>query len=112
MSTYIKLVIVVACAAILSSCAHISDDARLRLRKPVNCEKAREDITALEIQKASVAKRMLSAWTNTSVVTALVTIFDDRYEEYEDGIKVATGQYNDEIDVKISDIKYKCGLYD
>ena len=83
----------------------ISQDAKAGLDKPVNCKTAERDIEILENEKASVGKRMLSGVRSVFPFAAAAGILTG---DYSDRVQVATGQYNDDLEAKISQIIKKC----
>ena len=85
----------------------ISDSARASLKAPVNCSTAKNDIATLEEEKASVGKQMLSGVRAVFPIAAVAGIL---MGDYSDRVKVATGQYNSDIEAKITQIKQECDL--
>ena len=85
----------------------IADDAKARLNKPVNCATAKQDIQDLEDDKASTAKQIISGVRSVVPVAAATGVL---MGDYEDRTAVATGDYNDQIDGKIDQIKFTCGI--
>ncbi len=78
-----------------------------KLAKPVNCETAKQDIATLEKEKASVARQAAAGVTSIMPVGAALALVTG---DTKARAKVATGQYNKEIDAKIAEIKMTCGL--
>ena len=86
----------------------VSDDARRELKQPVNCTTARSDIRVLEEEKASIAKQALSGVRSVLPIAAVAGLL---MGDYSDRVEVATGQYNNDIDKKITVIRAKCGIH-
>ena len=102
-----KWILGIAGLVLVAGCATVSDTAQWQLKKPINCNTARWDVEILEGEKANVAKRMAAGVKAVHPGAAVVGIL----RKTEKGrIKVATGQYNTEIDAKIADIKAVCRL--
>lgn len=91
----------------LSPMPTISKDAKTELAKPINCQTAKQDIKTLESERASVAKRMLSGVRSVMPIAAVVGIL---MGDYSDRFEVTTGQYNADIEKKISEIETACGI--
>ena len=85
----------------------VSDSARAELKQPVNCGTARGDVAILEEERASVGKRALSGVRMVLPIAAVAGLL---MGDYSDRVQVATGQYNDDIDAKINQIKRTCKL--
>ena len=100
----IALLIVIVCFA---GCKTISQKAKADLAKPINCATAREDIAALEAEKASVAKKSEAGVGMVLPAAAVIGILSG---DYSNRVKVATGEYNRDIDVKILEIQCACGI--
>lgn len=85
----------------------ISEDAIISLDKEINCSTARADIEILENEKASVGKQILSGVRSVIPFSAVAAII---MGDYRERAQVATGQYNDDIESKILEIKSSCGI--
>lgn len=83
----------------------ISDEAKASLKARINCSNARADIAILEEERASVGKRILSGVRSVLPFAAVAGIL---MGDYRDRVEVATGQYNADIEQKISEIKQAC----
>jgi outer membrane lipoprotein SlyB len=83
----------------------VSEEAKAKVAKPINCATAKKDISVLESERASVAKQVASGVRSVFPIAAAVGILSG---DYRDRVQVATGQYNDDIDNKIADIKKVC----
>ena len=90
----------------LVGCQTISDEAVAKLEKPVSCETAESDIAALEAEKVSAAEQAAAGARMVVPAAAVTGILSG---DYGDRAKVASGQYNDDIDAKIAEIKAACG---
>lgn len=91
----------------LTGCSSISKEAEYQLAKPVDCSTASYDIQILAGEKASVAKQALSGVRSVLPAAAVIGILSG---DYRNRVSVATGQYNNDIDAKIRDIKDTCGI--
>jgi len=89
------------------ACAPISPEAKRALDKPVNCSSARRDMATLEAERASVAKQLSAGVASVMPVSAVVNILKGRYA---DGVQVATGSYNSDIETKQQEIANACGV--
>ena len=85
----------------------IDPETKATLAEPVNCASARSDIRVLEEEKASVGKQILSGVRSVFPIAAVAGIL---LGDYRDRVQVATGQYNSDIEAKISQIKTTCHL--
>jgi hypothetical protein len=92
---------------VLSGCKTISDTAQYHLSKPVNCSEAQYDIQMLEAEKASVAKQAMAGVRSITPAGAIIGLLTG---EYKNGVQVATGKYNKDLDAKIREIKDSCGI--
>jgi hypothetical protein len=91
----------------LSPLPTISDEAKSEMAAPVDCKTARGDIAVLEEERASVAKQILSGVRSLMPISAAAGIL---MGDYRDRASVATGKYNHDIELKIDQIKAKCGI--
>jgi len=91
----------------IAGCKTISPEAKYQLGKEVDCSTAEYDIRILEGEKASVAKQALSGVRMVLPASAVMGILS---RDYRNRVKVATGQYNKDIDEKIQEIKSSCGI--
>ncbi len=85
----------------------ISDDAKAKMNKPVNCATARQDIAELEDEKASVAKQVVSGVRSVVPFSAAAGLL---MGDYQDRVEVSSGQYNADLQAKIDQIKMACGI--
>lgn len=85
----------------------ISDDAKAKMNKPVNCATARQDIAELEDEKASVAKQVVSGVRSVVPFSAAAGLL---MGDYQDRVEVSSGQYNADLQAKIDQIKMTCGI--
>lgn len=106
--------VIVLAAFLISGCSSrknvsplpaISDEAKASLNTPVNCSTAGRDIKILEEEKASVGKQMLAGVRSIMPISAVAGIL---MGDYRDRVQVATGQYNNDIEAKIAQIKREC----
>lgn len=103
-------------ALVLTACMHrknisprpsISDEAKDKMNKPVNCASAQQDIADLEEEKASVAKQAGSGIRSVVPFAAAAGLL---MGDYQDRVAVASGQYNADLQAKIDQIKLTCSL--
>ncbi len=100
---------------LLTACGQtVSDDAKMKLSKDVDCSTAQQDIAALEEERASTLKRMSTGAQYVVPIAVVINIFrsynqDDTSEEfYNDREQVVTGDYNKSVEAKIEEIKSIC----
>jgi hypothetical protein len=89
------------------ACESISPEAKRALDKPVNCSSARTDMATLEAERASSAKQLSAGVASVMPVSAVVNILRGKYS---DGLQVATGTYNADIEKKQLQISSACGV--
>ncbi len=90
-----------------TSCAMQEKRVEKELKQPINCATAEGDLRTLGHEKAHVAKEIangVSAITPMGLVVGLVTGTEGTQ------LRVATGEYNKQIDRKIAEIKTACGI--
>ena len=82
------------------------------MAKPVNCAEAKEDIAALEEEKASVLERVAHGARFVVPVAVAVNIFQEGSGsgEVKDRRSIAAGDYNKAIDAKIAEIESTCNV--
>lgn len=71
-----------------------------------HCATAEGDIRALQAEKMNVAGQIKAGVTSIVPVSAFVHIVKGTEVKT---IKVATGDYNDQLDTRIAEIKQQCG---
>lgn len=91
----------------ISPVPSISEEVKTELKSPVNCKTAKQDIKVLEKEEASVLKRMVSGVRSVMPIAAAAGILTG---DYNDRVKVATGQYNADLAAKINEIKTTCKI--
>jgi len=84
----------------------ISEQAKYDLEKPIDCSTAEADIKVLESEKVSSSEQAKAGVKSIVPAAAARGIL---HRDYIDRAKVASGEYNAEIDQKIQEIKNKCG---
>jgi hypothetical protein len=94
-------------AVCVFGCKTISQKAQDDLAKPIDCSTAREDIAALEAEKASVTKQGEAGVGMVLPGAAVIGILSG---DYSNRVKVASGEYNRDIEAKIMEIKCACGI--
>ncbi len=102
---------------LMTACGQtVSDDAKMKLSKDVDCSTAQQDIAALEEERASTLKRVSTGVQYLMPPAVAINIFrsynqDGTSEEfYNDREQVVTGDYNKSIDAKIEEIERICGV--
>jgi len=99
------------CAFLLvAGCAYtdpIPDKAKQDLQKPIDCATAQADIQVLQSEKASASQQAKSGIKMVVPAAAARSIL---HRDYLESGKVAIGDYNAEIDAKVSKIKSACGI--
>ena len=103
---YPRFSVVAIVIIFLAGCRTISQKAKDDLAKPIDCSTAEQDIAALEKEKASVISQANAGSGMVMPTSAVIGILTG---DYADRTKVASGQYNKDIDNKIAQIKSACG---
>ena len=112
----IKTIVIITVLCFTSACSKypnnspmpsVSKDAKRELKQPVKCSTARTDIRILQEERASVAKRALSGVRSVMPIAAVAGLL---MGDYSDRVSVTTGQYNQDIDRKIAQIKRVCKI--
>ncbi len=82
------------------------------MAKSIDCSDAKEDIAALEKEKASTLQRVAAGARFIVPVAVVVNIFQEGSgsDKVKERKSVASGDYNKAIDAKIAEIKQTCGL--
>ena len=102
----VATLVTVCVLSLLVGCAP-TEKGRKAMVKPVNCATAKQDIQTLEKTKASTGQAMAAGAKTFVPVGMVVSILAGTYEE---GIEVAGGKYNKDIEAKIAEIKKVCVL--
>ena len=107
-----KLCVLVGVLLLWGCESPVSDQAKDQMAKSIDCGDAQQDIAALEAEKASVLARVGQGARFVVPVSVVVNIFQEG--SGSDNVKerkyVAAGDYNKEIDAKISEIKSTCNV--
>ncbi len=93
--------------AALAACTSISDDAKVALAAPIDCNTAEQDIALLESEKASTAEQVGTGIGTITPVGAVAALLQG---DMQDRASITTGEYNQMIDFKIADIRRACGV--
>ena len=100
---------------VLSACGQlVSDDAKMKLSKDVDCTTAKQDVASLEEERASTLKRVSTGVQFIMPPAVAINIFrsynqDGTSEEfYTDREQVVTGEYNKSVEAKIEEIERIC----
>ena len=99
--------------ALLTGCGDpISQEAKQMKAKPIVCADARQDIAALQGEKASIGRRIAAGARFIVPVSAIVHIFQEGAGNpvVKERRAVATGEYNSAIDAKIGEIRAACNV--
>lgn len=91
----------------LSPIPSINPETKADLKAPVNCKTGRRDIAILEEERASIAKRIFSGVRSVFPIAVVAGIL---MGDYNDRFEVAIGQYNQDIEAKIAQIRRTCGF--
>lgn len=81
--------------------------AQKDMAKPIDCSTAEGDIRALKAEKAHTSQEIAAGVTSIVPIGAVANMFKGSEKE---SLKVGTGEYNDALDKKISEIKRTCGV--
>lgn len=87
--------------------APISDEAKYDLSKPIDCRTAKEDIEILEKEKTDMAEQTKAGVKMFVPASAARAIL---HRDYLNRAEVAMGEYNQDIDNKIKEIKTSCNI--
>ena len=101
----VHFVLIVVAAGFLTSCASITKEQKALLAKPIGCSSWEADIAALEAEKVSAAKQTAAGARSVLPAAAAVGILSG---DYKNRARVATGQYNRDIEAKIAEIRRQC----
>ena len=100
------LMIVVAVLA--AACSNpVSKEAKQDLKQPVNCATAPGDLRALKAEKAHVSGEIKAGVTSIMPISLVHNVYKGTEGDH---VEVATGEYNQDIDKKIAEIRRTCGL--
>lgn len=102
-----RMALVLVSMVMLSACSEKFAEEERDVAKPVNCATAEGDIRVLESERAHVAQEM-AAGVFTFVPAAIVYGVVTGTEQ--ERLEVAGGEYNEQIDAKIAEIKAACGV--
>jgi len=102
-----KTVFVFGMVLLLAACSPVSKQAKQDLAKPINCATAKGDIRALKAEKVHVGGEIAAGVTAIVPVSLVVNTATGNEGT---NVKVATGEYNNMIDMKISEIMQLCGM--
>lgn len=107
-----RFLLVISIVFLIAGCRReyepsISDQAKEDLTKAINCSTAEQDIKTLEQEKAEASEQLKAGVKMFVPASAARAIL---HGDYRDRASVAIGEYNQEIDIKIKQIKDKCGI--
>lgn len=98
----------IASVVLLAACSGpISKEEKARLKAPVNCATAQQDIETLKKEKSSNVERAANGITSVLPIGLVAGVVSGTAGDKAD---VALGVYNDQIDAKIAEIKSTCGI--
>jgi hypothetical protein len=86
---------------------HAPQAGEAALKKGINCATARQDIDTLKSEKAGVGQQIMAGVSSVFPVSAVAGLLKGNYSE---NVQVSAGQYNADIDRKISEIRTVCGV--
>ena len=84
-----------------------SAEAKANLKASVNCSTAQTDIAALEAERRSTLNRIGNGVSSVMPISAAVRLLGGTYQ---DGLRVASGNYNRDLEAKITQIRTECGV--
>lgn len=105
----IRVVLLGAGLAALAACESIPDEAKQELARPVDCSTAEKDLALLEAEKVSVAQQAAAGVRSVLPVSVVAGILQ---HDMGNRVRVATGEYNRQIDEKMFRIRQQCGITD
>ncbi len=107
-----KLVLLAGLLALAGCDTHDAKEARKMQAKPVNCVDAKQDIAALNKEKASVAQRVVAGSRFVIPVAVVVNIFQEGSGSpaVKERSSVVSGDYNKALEAKIAEIKSACNV--
>lgn len=85
--------------------APVDKQARADLARPVDCKTAKTDVAALEAERRSTTSKIGNGVKSVLPVSAAIRLLSGTYR---DGVQVASGRYNQDLDAKIAKIKTTC----
>ena len=77
------------------------------VKKPVNCPTAKQDVAALQKERASVLREMGAGAQLIVPVASIIALIGGKWDQ---NARIAGGKYNEDIDAKIKEIKAACGV--
>ncbi len=86
----------------------INSAASARLSGEINCKSAKTDIAILEGERASTSAQMKNGVKSVLPLTAATRILQGTYV---DGVQVAAGEYNQDIDTRLAQIRSTCNVH-
>lgn len=89
------------------ACWTVPQQAKIEMRKPVDCATAERDLALLETERASVLARIENGISAIEPAEAIFSLIGGTEGEK---ISVATGEYNDRIDASMANIRETCGI--
>ncbi len=98
---------IAAAAFVLAGCAAQEKQTLQSLQQPINCATAEGDIRVLQSEKTHVGQQVASgvaAISPAGIVMGALTGTETTK------LQVATGDYNNQIDLRIAAIKSTCGV--
>jgi hypothetical protein len=105
MKYHALIVIGILGIAVAGCSAPISKEAKQDLKKPVNCATAEGDLRVLEKEKAHASSQAVAGITAIAPIGLVAGVVSGTEG---DKLKVATGEYNKQIEAKIAEIKRIC----
>jgi hypothetical protein len=103
-----KLFIISITVLVLGNCSSPdTKQAEQDMAKPINCATAEGDIRALKAEKAHTSQQIEAGVTSIVPIGAVVHLLKGTEGET---FKVATGDYNDALDKRITEIEQQCNI--
>lgn len=96
-----------AVVAIAAGCAMQQQQTLQSLNQPINCATAEGDIRVLQSEKAHVGQQIASG---VSAISPAGFVMGALTGTEGTKLQVASGDYNDQIDMRIAAIRATCGV--
>jgi PBP1b-binding outer membrane lipoprotein LpoB len=97
--------------ALLAGCSSSApapqQEVQANLDRPVDCSTAAADIKVLTAEKARTSQEIEDGVGSIIPVGAVAHLFGGSEKE---SLEIGTGEYNDKLNAKITQIKQQCGL--
>jgi len=94
-------------AVAFTACSPTTEAGREELEQPVNCATAEDDLHILTEEKKRVSEQQVAGVTAVTPAGAVVGILSGTEEA---NLQVLSGEYEEQLDAKIEEIKTTCGI--